>query len=54
MKLNLSENSNLGRWRVEATFPGSLELLFSWSCGWKEEVKAKGPIRVRSLIDFPL
>lgn len=41
MRLNLSENRNLGRWRMEATFPGELELLFSWPCGWKEEVKAK-------------
>lgn len=54
MRLNLSGNRNLGRWRMEATFPGELELLFSWSCGWKEEVKAKGLIRVRSLNRFSL
>lgn len=52
MRQNLSESRNLGRWRMEDTFSGELELLL-WPLG-RTEVKAKGLTRVRSLIEFPL
>lgn len=54
MRLYLSENRKLGRWRIKLPFLANLIFCVFVSCGWKEEIKGKGLIRVRSLIDFSI